>query len=321
MYSGRVPDCEIEAREVVQRALENGDEDIRDLLGKLMVEFCGQVRSTIQDPDNILCTSLAFFFREYAVEFRIDIAKIGVSKRTLRCALQELDSFLSREHYDGVYPTRSNRTTIIACDGSVDAILQAVRKFLIKKASEDINRDPAPAASLPQHVTIFVPETDADPPSDKTVLTSTEAKASPVLNSAQDANSDDGNGLTVENGMTSQEKVEKTSIVMETQAEPVLKRKRSKSNMETSFLQNIIQNVKEMEAFCREQENNIAGLKAIQHQTKKLLQELATSQTKVKDLEEKVRLQQYSLEGLEIARSKVQEARKRGHHLLTISTR
>ena len=132
-YSGRLPDCEIEAREIVQKALENSDEDIRGLLGKLMMEFCGQVRSStgIQDADNILCTSLVDFFREYAAEFRIDVAPVGVIKRTLRCALQELDSFLSGAHYNGTYPMWCNRTnhTIVASIYSVVAVLQAVGSF------------------------------------------------------------------------------------------------------------------------------------------------------------------------------------------------
>ena len=314
-YSGRLPDCEIEAREIVQKALENSDEDIRGLLGKLMMEFCGQVRSStgIQDADNILCTSLVDFFREYAAEFRIDVAPVGVIKRTLRCALQELDSFLSGAHYNGTYPMWCNRTnhTIVASIYSVVAVLQAVRKFLIEKASEDIDRDQAPAASLLQHATSSLPNIDTDPPNDKTVAISTEAKASSVLNKAQDANPDDKNGRRVKIGMASQERDEKTSIEMKNQAEPLLKRKRSGSNVETSFLQNIVQNAKKMEAFCREQENDIAGLKATRTRTEKLVQELAASQAKVKDLEETARLQRCSLEGLEIAKLEVQEAQNR----------
>jgi hypothetical protein len=265
-YYGRVPDCEIEARGVVQKALKNSGEDIRDLLGKFMIEFCGQVRSStgIQDPDNILCTSLVDFFLEYKVEFGIDITNVDVKKRTLRCALQQLDSFLSANHYSKKGPGYSNWTAniIAASQKSLNVILRAVRKFLIEKASEKIDEAPAVVRTLLCNVVVPAPNKDIKPRNlgGKSLLTRT--RSSPGHIAVRNVGPNISNENKAEIGVTLEKRTE--SMSMETKSESLLKRKRSDSSSEPSILQNFIHNAKNMEAFCQDQEQEICQLKSTQ---------------------------------------------------------
>lgn len=265
-YYGRVPDCEIEARGVVQKALKNSGEDIRDLLGKFMIEFCGQVRSStgIQDPDNILCTSLVDFFLEYKVEFGIDITNVDVIKRTLRCALQQLDSFLSANHYSKKGPGYSNRTAniIAVSQKSLNVILRAVRKFLIEKASEKIDEAPAVVRTLLCNDVVPAPNKDIKPRNlgGKSLLTRT--RSSPGHIAVRNVGPNISNENKAEIGVTLEKRTD--SMSMETKSESLLKRKRSDSSSEPSILQNFIHNAKNMEAFCQDQEQEICQLKSTQ---------------------------------------------------------
>ena len=312
-YYGRVLDCEIEARAVVQKALKNSGEDIRDLLGKFMIEFCGQVRSStgIQDPDNILCTSLVDFFVEYKVEFGIDITNVEVKKRTLRCALQQLDSFLSANHYSKKGPGYSNRTAniIAASQQSVNVILRAVRKFLIEKASEKIHEAPAADRTLPRNVAVTAPNTDIKPRNlgGNSLLTGT--RSSPGHIAIRNAGPSIGNENKAEIGVALEKRTESTS--METKSESSLKRKRSDSSSEPPIFQNFIHDAKNMQALCQDQEQEISQLKSTQQDSKRLAQELAASQTEVRHLKEEARSQQCSIDELKGAKLEAESARER----------
>lgn len=125
-----------------------------------------QIKTGIQDASNVLCTGLVDFFSEYEGEFGIIIAHED-GARTLRRALQELDSFVSPYYPKGKKPEcrKRNSNVLSATEVSVLAVLWGVRAFLIAKASEGVAEPPA--STLSSQASLPPPANTATPISEK----------------------------------------------------------------------------------------------------------------------------------------------------------
>jgi hypothetical protein len=157
---------EQDARKLVKEKLENtNDSDLFSVLKSLSFEYFRDIeRETgIKDSDNVLCSGFAYFFSEYEEEFQIDITHED-GKWTLRRVLQELDSFLAGYYHRIRTEFRgSTDEIVISSNTGVRAILRAVRRFLIPKASEEVATSSSPTGDT-KHSTPEVTEDEIAAP-------------------------------------------------------------------------------------------------------------------------------------------------------------
>jgi hypothetical protein len=236
------------AKERVKDALEDSYDGTVKLLKQVSTEFRDKVRRTtgIQDHTNVLCTALVEFFSEYETELQVNITKNPSSTQTLKRALNELASFLPETCYSGKRLDCSSGLDnhVIASQQNVRNVLQAVRTFLIQKASEG--------------------EEESDDESDNVSSANSAAAALPGSNIESAIGLDTDNPLSIVASPIAVEttsaghskfqinapKPEKISgvkialtqqsghqiLVSNTKAEPLLKRKRSKTESNLSML-------------------------------------------------------------------------------------
>lgn len=141
------------ARKAVKEVLEDRDFSTDELLKLLTNEYWYDLHKENQhtDADTILCSALADFFWRYKEELGINIQRTE-GKRTLCKPLQELYSFLVGRAFPIGPPEYRNRKQGIlkGSNRSVEAVLEAVRHFLITKANEGSIEIPSTSVLLPQ---------------------------------------------------------------------------------------------------------------------------------------------------------------------------
>ena len=141
------------ARKAVKEVLEDRDFSTDELLKLLTNEYWYDLHkeNPYTDADTILCRALADFFWRYKEELGIKIQRTE-GKRTLCKPLQELYSFLVGRAFPSGSPEYRNRKQGIlkGSNQSVEAILEAVRHFLITKAYEGSIEIPSISVLLPQ---------------------------------------------------------------------------------------------------------------------------------------------------------------------------